>query len=89
MLNLEHCQACGNAFNENVQMARRNIDHDHDTGYFRGIICSKCNLVEGLMDAEALRRLADYMQSRTPAGELTGYIRVEPNSETPATRQHG
>ncbi len=39
------------------------VDHNHDTGKVRGILCNQCNRVLGMMkeDAQALRSAADYL----------------------------
>lgn len=39
------CQACGRSFDESV----RNIDHDHETGLVRGVLCFGCNTGLGLL----------------------------------------
>lgn len=40
------------------------VDHDHDSGYIRGLLCRTCNAVAGLAcdDPERLRALASYLE---------------------------
>lgn len=50
------CQSCG-------LLPATCIDHCHDTGRVRGVICSGCNIAEGTLSSPlAARRLANYMQ---------------------------
>lgn len=50
------CRVCG-------REGKLNVDHDHETGEFRGILCYRCNIVEGYFkDApDALLRLREYI----------------------------
>ena len=58
------CAICGGA-------PRRvdgwHVDHDHDTGVIRGILCSRCNHAIGLLDEDParLRAAADYLETAT------------------------
>jgi hypothetical protein len=40
------------------------IDHCHNTGIIRGLLCSACNKAEGLLksDSNIIRALADYVE---------------------------
>src|ERR1700687_2194668 len=56
------CQVCGGP---PVVGGRYAFDHDHDTGEFRGLLCSPCNAGIGFFqnDAEKLRQAADYLDA--------------------------
>ncbi|MEV4454346.1 endonuclease VII domain-containing protein [Microbispora sp. NPDC049633] len=43
---------------------RTHVDHDHESGNVRGILCHYCNLALGYMedDAERMRRAAEYIE---------------------------
>jgi hypothetical protein len=58
------CPLCKRPWGE-PRGQRPNVDHCHETGVVRGIICGRCNLVLGHAedDAALLRRLADYLES--------------------------
>jgi hypothetical protein len=54
------CQGCGST--ENLH-----IDHCHDTGRVRGVLCHNCNTVlTKHMTPEILRRLASYLEGSLP-----------------------
>lgn len=66
---LEHineCQIC----NKYITGKYRNIDHDHNTGNIRGILCNNCNLGIGLFkdNQNLLKEAARYLSHN---GEFT------------------
>lgn len=65
------CEACDTEFGDGV---RRHIDHDHDTGAFRGLLCGPCNQAAGLLrdSPERARQLAVYLD------KVTGPNRPQP-----------
>lgn len=54
------CQVCGNPPGKKPLV----IDHDHETGEVRGVLCQHCNLSIGhaFDDPERLRALANYLE---------------------------
>lgn len=58
------CDICGGP--PDGRWKRLNIDHCHQTGQFRGLLCSKCNRALGLFkdNAEVMMRAIEYLRSR-------------------------
>lgn len=52
------CELCG-------RRGRIQFDHDHNTGLFRGWLCSPCNRVLGLVreDIQTLKHMIDYLEA--------------------------
>lgn len=57
------CQICDQP--ERRAGRRLSLDHDHATGRLRGFICSRCNILLGLLrdDPEMLERAAAYLRT--------------------------
>jgi len=55
------CAICGTA---PTRFASWNVDHDHETGRIRGMLCSRCNQGVGLFheDVDRHRAAADYLE---------------------------
>ena len=58
------CEVCLRVRDEVTMYGRFHIDHDHETGVFRGFLCSPCNTSLGQMgdDPARLRAAADYIE---------------------------
>lgn len=68
------------------------IDHDHLTGYVRGLLCGgsfdpkTCNRLIGFFSVHALRRAVEYLTA-PPAYRVIGF--VKPGAHIPAQREGG
>lgn len=56
------CAVCRGASSKGTKLA---VDHCHDTGAVRGLLCDNCNRAIGLLgdDADVLRRAAEYLSA--------------------------
>ena len=54
-----------------VQGKNLSLDHDHETGQIRGLLCNKCNLLIGMADDNPalLRAAASYLEKCEPRSE--------------------
>lgn len=62
-----NCAVCGQPPSDSNTRAHWNgklcVDHDHDTGRVRGLLCNDCNLTVGYGKSPAtLRAAADYLE---------------------------
>ena len=42
-MNTDNCNLCNVKFNNEIHNERRCMDHNHSTGFFRQVLCMKCN----------------------------------------------
>lgn len=63
------CAVCGGL--PGGRRKNLDVDHDHDTGQVRGLLCNRCNLVLGKVqdDSELLNLLAEYVRSAARLSE--------------------
>lgn len=72
------CAVCGATTSGDPRRPALHVDHDHETGVVRGILCLRCNVSIGLFqdDASLIERAAIYLRDHsardatqtTPAG---------------------
>lgn len=56
------CRLCGGTNTDGRRLA---VDHNHETGAIRGLLCGNCNRAIGLLrdSADLLRKAADYLDN--------------------------
>lgn len=80
----DHCAVC-------LATEKLCADHDHETGWFRDVLCQTDNRVIGLVgeDSARLRRLADYIdEHRARHAAATGKEDIYPEAEAPVPDGH-
>ena len=58
------CPICNRKARSKNNFTTLSVDHDHNTGKVRGLICNRCNVCMGLVkdDPVLLRKAADYLE---------------------------
>lgn len=69
------CYICQRANGKTKKLA---VDHDHKTGYVRGLLCSTCNKILGHFrdDRETALRVVDYLE-QPPAFDIIGKVKPD------------
>jgi len=64
-----HCEVCGVELIEgNSGKNKKVLDHDHNTGLFRNVICNSCNIIRGNQDRGVERQTNEqYNENRNMA----------------------
>ena len=68
VINCYNCEECNVEFNLDDGRSKygRCLDHDHETGYFRKVLCRSCNADYG----------KDHGKSKTPITNTSGYKNI-------------
>lgn len=58
----EHCDLCKRKIHKKIN---KHIDHCHETGKVRGVLCRQCNLALGWLkdDKDLISRIINYLKS--------------------------
>jgi hypothetical protein len=58
------CAVCLRVFDPDPQKRDMQIDHNHETGVMRGVVCARCNAILGRVDrdVEVLKRAVAYLE---------------------------
>lgn len=59
------CKICGKQHDPSIKRGRLYVDHNHDTGIVRALLCASCNKALGQMldSPDLLRKAAAYLES--------------------------
>ena len=55
----QNCNICGSS--EEGRGFKMNVDHDHETGIVRGLLCNSCNRGLGLLGEDNLLKAIQYL----------------------------
>lgn len=55
---MQTCDICNTQWDSEIHKYRFSVDHNHDTGEVRGVLCSPCNTALGLLKESTERILA-------------------------------
>jgi hypothetical protein len=69
------CKVCREQPRQVGKKARLHVDHDHETGAIRGLLCHNCNVSIGLLkdDVGRVRALLEYLERN---GQVSGDVHL-------------
>ena len=76
------CLICGTAA---TKMRPLVVDHNHESGIVRGLLCSECNTAIGLLgdDPALIKRAAEYLDI---VGDYAGTVLARPSEQPQAKK---
>jgi hypothetical protein len=87
------CACCG--IRQNELTMRFAVDHDHDTGLIRGLLCGNCNLGIGQLgdNIEGLMKALNYLEKHEltkerKTNEHVVQVKPKPNVQVKVQRGH-
>lgn len=63
-----YCEVCHDPFPDSGQYVGYRIDHNHQTGKIRGLLCHKCNILLGYVEGseDRVEQIIEYLSAHTP-----------------------
>ena len=87
------CACCGTHQNELTRNLA--VDHDHDTGLIRGLLCNHCNMAIGILgdNIEGLMKALNYLEKHEltkerKTNEHVVQVKPKPNVQVKVQRGH-
>ena len=87
------CSCCG--IHQNELTKKFAVDHDHDTGLIRGLLCNHCNLAIGMLgdNLEGLMKALNYLEKHEltkerKTNEHVVQVKPKPNVQVKVQRGH-
>ena len=87
------CACCG--IHQNELTMKFAVDHDHDTGLIRGLLCNHCNMAIGILgdNIEGLMKALNYLEKHEltrerKTNEHVVQVKPKPNVQVKVQRGH-